>query len=483
MYNTQFINLLKSFSAPEINRFEKFLNSPYFNTNNKIAEMFMHLKAVYPEFKGESIIKENIFKKLFNGEKYDDGKMRYYTNELLKLGEDFLAQENLKKDKVIYEVHSLRELIERKQDKLILKKISGAAKALRKEKYPAHQFFYYSFLLKSLKNYFLTLIDIDLDPADVIDEGENTIMLMLEVITETSANLYILETAYNYPVPGNLISSLKESLDIEKVINAADKYNSKYTDEIKMYRERMKLPENPDDEEHYYRLKTLVLEHAENMHKGDLFNIFNSMQSYLSREKQKAKDKFRLERFELNRLSVKLGAHTPSPQNYLTLGAFRDYIITAIFLKQFDAAEEFINTYSHLLDPQTRNDSVNLGSAFIYHAKKEYDKALSSLAKVMPIDIFFKHDIKSLSLRIYYDKDLIEPTLEVADTYLHFVNTNKKIPILRKQAVINFIRVVKDLIQFKLGKGQKTAEDIISDISSSKNIQYRQWLLDKAIEL
>lgn len=483
MKDTQFIDLLKKFSTLEINHFEKFLISPYFNTNKNLSKMYACIKKFHPNYNDENIAKDKIYSKLFPGENYDDGKMRYYTNELLKLAENFLAQENLKKDRFIYDVHSLKELIERREDKLSYKKLADIRKTLQSVSYPNEIYFFYLHTLSSLSNYLLLLNDEKQVPDDFIKEGESIIMLMFVVITQTSSNLLLLNRTYNQEIPQNLIFQLLEKFNFEEFIRCAEEGNSVHTHLLKMYYAIIMLKSDHLNDAHFYYLKSQLPYYAKVLDKLDLYNVYIAMQSYVAQALLRDKDVFRKERFELSLLAIEFDAYSPSSQKYLLLGPFREFILSAIYLGEFEAAENFISDYSNRLDPKTRNDSVNIAFATIRHAQKKYDEALESLSKVKPIDLFFKHDIKSLSMMIYYDKDLIEATYEMADTYRQFVVKNKNIPAVRRKRVISFINTVKELLMVKSGKSKKTAAEIYNEISNTKNIQYSKWLLEKANEL
>lgn len=481
MQDTQFISLLKTFSSLEMNQFEKFLESPFFNSNKNITLMFGLIAPYYADFEDENIHRRKIFKKLFPDEDYDDGKVRYYTCELLRLAEDFLAEINMKKERFIYEINSLKELIERKQHKLAAKKLADAAIRLGKESYPNEIYFYYLHLLKSLTNYQALISDKRIKSKVVIEEGESIVMLFLVIISQTMFNLLLMKESYNEDLPNNLILGIKKTLDMEKLLKEADGH--RYYELLRLYISLIDLKTKPDDDSCYYYLKSAIDKYSKLLNKVDLYNLLTALKSYCIQRNLRGDIKFQKERFEIELRSIELDAYSPSNNKYLQVIPFRNFILSAINANEQNTAEEFIKQFFHKLDPKTRDSSVNLAFASLYFSKKQYNNALDALSKVRQINVFFKHDVKSILLKIYFEMNQIEPALELIDSYKHFLKSNKDIPGVRQKAVLNYLKITEELLLFKTGKRKKTLGEISSEISSINLISNTTWLLEKINEL
>jgi hypothetical protein len=95
MRSTKFFHIINELGISELNRFEKFLNSPYFNINTLNIDLF---KIYYELVKDPKLIisKKDVWNTIKPGELYDDVRLRKYLSELLKLLLDFFAAEELK---------------------------------------------------------------------------------------------------------------------------------------------------------------------------------------------------------------------------------------------------------------------------------------------------------------------------------------------------------------------------------------------------
>lgn len=86
--------LLKSFSENDFIKFRNFINSPYHNKIKNAGKLFSVLKINMEIFESGILTKEEIWKKIFPGKKYNYGTMKNLLHELYKLAEKFIMLEN-----------------------------------------------------------------------------------------------------------------------------------------------------------------------------------------------------------------------------------------------------------------------------------------------------------------------------------------------------------------------------------------------------
>ena len=92
---------LTHLSIYELNSFKKYLESPYFNMNEKLSLLFdIYAHSIKKESK-EEISKEDVWNVIFQGKKYSDSKLRKLNSDLLKVFEEFLAQKTFDNNKFL----------------------------------------------------------------------------------------------------------------------------------------------------------------------------------------------------------------------------------------------------------------------------------------------------------------------------------------------------------------------------------------------
>ena len=82
MNKTSFLDIMRALNKEELKRFEAFLNSPYFNTRNNVVNLFSSIKKYAPEFTHKMLDKEEVWKKLFPGKKYNYGILKINRSAL-----------------------------------------------------------------------------------------------------------------------------------------------------------------------------------------------------------------------------------------------------------------------------------------------------------------------------------------------------------------------------------------------------------------
>src|SRR2546428_7800051 len=95
MVKSKAIDIIRTFTPVEFKEFGKFVRSPYFNENRKLAELHGLLKRYYPDFSRKSFTKENLYVKLFGGRKYNDGTMRKLLSGMHILAERYMIHSDI----------------------------------------------------------------------------------------------------------------------------------------------------------------------------------------------------------------------------------------------------------------------------------------------------------------------------------------------------------------------------------------------------
>ena len=147
----------------------------------------------------------------------------------------------------------------------------------------------------------------------------------------------------------------------------------------------------------------------------------------------------------------------------------------------------FINKYKNKIEEKPRKDTFTFCKALFHYHKKEFDKAITTVAMVNSNDITFKHQIKSLYLKIYFDLNETEPFYYHVDTYKHFIDKDKFFPESTGSAIKNYILFAKKLFDLK-NKVSAKSDDFELKETGKKIVEHRSlinkpWLLKKLKEI
>lgn len=477
MENTQLFELLSGFNAYELNRLEKFINSPYFNTNSKIIAYFSEWLAL-KENQSEKITAQKIYEKLYPGEKYNDGRFRYLTSELLRLVIIFLGQENIKTEPFMFNIAKLNGLIEKKNELLSAKILKECKKELNKKRYPNEHHYYYMLLVLIMENHINLAFKNSLDPELINEEAENVLMLTVAVVIQAALNLNILSKSFNINTASDIVEKILSSIDIEHILKNKIIHNKQNQALAEIYYDLLQLARHNADTGRYFRIKSSAHSVLSGLNRQDKYNIITALNSYCIQQEIKGLNEFKKERFELIKLSLQLNAYSYSDEKFMQPSDFRNNLNISCLFGEFVWAESFIENYAGKLPPKQMSNTVNLAKANLEYSKGDYSKARKYLLQVKAESLYEKHDIKRLELAICYETGEFGAALEILDAYKHFLNSNKEISKIRKQSVWNYLNITKDIIKLRLKEGKKSISEIKESVEKTKPLANKSWLIN-----
>lgn len=482
MESLQLILVLRSLNPYELNSLEKFIRSPYFNSNEKLVIYYQEVKNSLRENKALPG-KSEIYSKMYPGEKYNDGRMRYLTSDLLRLVEQYFAQEALKKDPYNNCIYSFKELIGKNQLVAANKKLKEAEGYLTNKNYPNDMYYYYRHSFSSNTGY-IKLMSEETPGADIFNrEAENIIMLMLTVIFQAAYNINTLSASFNVKAEYNIINDLLAAFDMKSFIEKLRIVNHPKALPAALYFELIQLIRKPENTKGYFKVKNMLSDLVNDLNRQDIYNIITALRSYCVQRELEGKSEFYSERFELNKLSLELDAYSYSEQRHMQFNDFRSFLNVALFFKEYVWAENFIAVYSLKLQPDLRENAVLLAEASMAFHRNDLEGARKFLAKVKPDSLYFKHDVKRLELFICFEKEEYSAAIEMIDSYKHFLKSNKGVSELRKDAVWNYLNVAMDIVKARIGEGRKSPAMILKMLETIKPLSSKAWLKEKAEQL
>src|SRR5687768_3547762 len=129
MQNTKLFQLLQTLNVYELNRFGKFLCSPYFNEDERLVKLF---EILCPHFKQQThhcLEQKNVWMEIHSDRKFEQLKFARLFSDLLKKLEEFLVMDKLKQN----ESRKHRNLLHHLTEKKLGKHYPESAKLARKK--------------------------------------------------------------------------------------------------------------------------------------------------------------------------------------------------------------------------------------------------------------------------------------------------------------------------------------------------------------
>jgi hypothetical protein len=480
MISSKAIDLIQTFSEDEFRKFGLFINSPYFNREAIHIKFYGILKKYYPEFDNKNFDKEKVFAKLYPGKKYNDGVMRNILSAMLELGENFLAIENLKAGEFNYNLGLMRELSIRKLPKLYERQEKKASEVLENTSKSDLYYFNKSMLINEKRKHSI--------------RQKSSLYLHDEYLHEIAENnliAFLISILRNYTQIAN--SNLKLFKFDYRLSFVNDTMETYLDNEVEKYKDIIYLNyfynafklAKTEDEKYFYALKEISNDKSSSLSEESKSNIFSILTNYCYLKINKGELKFSREQFLLHKEQILRGQYLNESSSTLNHIKYMSVAVTGLDAGEIEWVSDFIEKYKYQLDNNNRENTYNFSRALLFYHRKQYSDALDWAAKVKTDDLSYKHQLKSLYLKIYFDMNETEPFYSHVDSYKHFLMNQKHIPEITRDVIWSYVNFTKKLFDIKNNITEKDFElvKLKKELTENKSMINKVWLLEKAEEI
>ena len=475
MKDTKIYDFLSQFSATELNRFHRYLESPYHNRNQWCKSLFSVLESHIRTEDESDLDKQLVYHKIFETEAYDDKRFRKLCSDLLDLGESYLALE-IYQSNPLHQANYLLQAVHQRQLEKMYNSATNSVKNLSAKQFqrPASYYYYQYEIEKNLYK---------LQNLEVKRASKNSIQLIN--LTEIVNNLdyfYISEKLKYYCslLSWNKIVSLDHKiLFIDEIIQIAEKEEFKHIPPIAIYLKIYYTYIEFENEEHYFDLKKLITNNLEIFPIDEAKDIMDSAINYTIQKHNRGKLEYLQESLDLYRAA--LDKEVIYVNEELTPWTFKNIVTAGLRLTEFEWTEKFINDYNSKINKKYRQNAINYNTANLNYFKREYTKVLPLLQKVEYDEEYYNLSSKVLLLATYYELKEMELALMFCDSFRIYLKRNKNLSDANKTRYQELIYFAKKLITNQdstVEKINKLKITIEKSIAASKN-----WLLEKVDEL
>lgn len=467
---TKIYTVLDRFDAYTLNRFRKFILSPYFNQNERLISFFDTIEPQLRNNNGINLTKGDIWEATYS-ERYDDTKFRKLCTDLLKLVEAFLAQE-VYDSNPLHQANYLLQAVNQKKLKPLYNSTVRTAKRLSEQQFlKPSAFYYYQYEFKKTI-YELTDYEIQRSQIKLLAQIEDNLdkFYIGEKLRYYCTILSIkshMEHEYQFLFVDNILQHI-ESNDFENVVP------------INFFYQIYCMLSKDDGHFHYLQLKQLIEKHIDEIPANEKEEVIVAALNYCARQINKGNSEYLRERFSLYQAFL--------TQDLLMLDGkmspwnFRNVIVNGLRLGEYDWVEQFIDDYQVHLEEKYQENAVSFNRANLYFYKEEYEKVIETLREVEYDDISYNLNAKSMLIATYYELDEFEALQSLLETFRLYLQRNKKIAKSRKDLYLPLVQFTKHLTRLD-PRDTKQIQSLKKKIQNTKAVINKNWLLEKIGEL
>lgn len=471
MYDTKAVQILKTFTPEEFKKFGKFIHTAYFNSSKDAIKLFSELKKYHPDFKSTNIDIKKIYKKVYPGCAYHEGKIRNVISDLGKLLEAFLSIEYFRADEFKMEEAKIYQFHKRKLNNLYEKSIGKVLvenkeiNSMYKENYTALINLYELKVLDAMNK-----LKVNKGLEDISRQSEYITLFFLNAAFNAKESILINRHNYNADYP-DISAAVLDAIDFEKVLKYA-KENSKEVYPIlalTYYVHKVFMIE--DFDENLIKFEKIYEELRQGLDKKFHAIILATLDNAFLYKRNHAKTREELDfyarkSFNIYKFMDEEGLF--APDETFGAGIFKIIATTGAMVGNLEWALMFIEKYKHLLRDELRDDIVNYALASLYEDARDFEKCLYHYNQIKKPDYMTLWQMKMGMGNCHYELKNFETVLSLCDSTLVEMKRKYKGNNLH-DSQMEFFVLLRKLTKLRLNYTKKNLEDFELYMEESRN--------------
>ncbi len=493
MKESKLISLLRTFTAEEMKRFEKFTKSPYHRQGKNCAPLLFELKKFHPEYDTSRISYEAVYSALYPGKKFNKQVIWNLVSALERSALSFLEYEAFSRNELYRKELLISELMNRNLGKQAKKSLDGFDKFFKNEMIG------FDYLKKKILQGDSWISYYQAENKHHLMAGihrENMEFRILDFLKTLKASLedqqFFLEM-YNFKSETNIAFEFAKSLDLKAIADYCNKKKFRYHFYVSILYRSIMMILTPHEDGHFLELRRLFQKYHSRFDRREKRNMIIPMVNYCVMRRNVTSPDYRRIAFELNDFRLREGLAF-YPENRMPKQLYTQMLVNALTLKEIKWAENFIREYSDKLHPGIKSSMRSLAEAYLQFEKRNYGEVLRLLNNVEFTDVRDKLHVRLLTAKTYYELDETETLLSYIDSSKHFLLNSDSINDSRKRSYNNFFSYLSRLASViegsAAGSSHTGTSGFAEDISllrryldSEEQIESKIWLQKKTAEI
>jgi len=472
MTNTKLFDYFQSINSYELNRFQKFVQSPCFNEDENIVRLVGELLPLLKQKIAQQTDEKSIWKKVFGNKRFAQQTFNRLLSDTVKQVEQFLVTDALNRNPISNKIALLEVLNQRRLDKHFPELHRFTTQKVKDITVKNADYYYQEFQLHQLQNNF-----IENQNQRTTDKNLQQIFTSLDVFYFIH-KLKFYAAALHY---GSFLSEQNEAALIHETIAETEKPQYKTIAHLQAYRTVVLTFLEHENDNHFKQLVSLIQYNSPQFSHLELQSLLSFAINHCIRKINMGNADFLRELFHLYQyaLNKKL---LLDERNQLSQWEYKNIVTTALRVKEFKWTEKFLTTFKTQLPTTERENAFTFNMARYYFAVKKYDSVLTLLQRVEYSDIFYQLDAKCTLLKTYYEIGEALPIHSLKDSFRILLRRKKHITEQQKANYLNLLKFTIRLHKTNV-RNHKDLQQLKNEITTTQNIADKNWLLEKLNEL
>ncbi len=477
MHSSKLIQLLKVCSKKELQLFNKFVCSPFFNTNQNVVALYEYIRKCAPNFRSRKLERHRLFAAVFSGEDYKEIKLQQFMSELVGLLEEFWVYQLRKGRQIdggldLAAVYRDRGLPHYWQQKMLkLDGVFNGAKVLGAD-FHYQRYCYHLSIHEAIE-----------------EEGQRDKEPNLQELSDALDVFYLVKKLKYYYKVIVFQQFKSQEYDIGLMEEILAFVEGKEFDHpaIQIYYYGVRSYIDFEEESYFYQLKDLLREHVHGFPIKEMQNMFLSAINYCIRQLNQGNRKYLREIFELYQIEIDeqiilIDGKIPSV-------TYSNITMTASLLDELDWLEQFLHDFKEAVDAP----DYALNIAQLYFKQSKYQQIIQLFKAADYDDVLFVLLAKAILLKTHYelkrkfadDYDYEEQLDAVMTNFNTFLHRKKRQLPKHYVYYLNLTRSLRELFRLEQDPSWEleSLDQLEQRVKGTKEMAEKRWLLQKINDL
>lgn len=473
MRNSKIIQYLSYFSKKDLQRFQSFVSSPYFNKHKKTTALLNYILNVRSS-DSVALAKEQVFKSLFPAKKFDGQLLSNLSSYLLKLIRQFLIQQQIEGNITEQQLALLEICLQDGQENLF-ELTAGRLEITFQNTYIKDNAYHHQ-----RARYHELLDDFDLKFGNR-SSGQHLekaveyfdiyfISQKLKMACQVLARKQV--AARQYAI--HLIPALLQFITKRK-----EKYSQ--IPSVWIYYLIYQMITG-NDTQSFHQLKKILPTQIICFELQEGKDLYTHLLNYCIQRINFGESNFRREAFEL--YQQMLEREFLYVNGLLSQWDYTNVVSLGCLLNEYEWIENFIHQQKEKLSKAEKENSFNYNLASFYFSQKEYNKALTFAREVIFTEVSYDLLTRILMVKVYFEQTDWTSLEYELEKFRIFLLRNKKVTDNQKQSAFNLLRFTKSLMRLYNTKALLSKEELARQITAlkisiheHKKVLNKDWLL------
>ncbi len=467
MLKSKLIDRLRLLRRDELRDFSKFLNSPYYNNNEKVVRLYDYLKTYHPAFESSELERNHVASQVFPdwaGNTYK--KLSHVMSDLSQLLERFLAVQEREKDELENYQALLKTYKKRGGDWFFNHTAEELEKHLTKLTERNTNYYYHQYLLNH-ERYTHT--------------ANTRIRTGIESLEKTIHNLDLFYFGVKFRYSSEVrfrelyLSEKSDLVLLDEMLQAVERPVFSAAPFVQIFAMIVRLYQS-HDRAIYDELKSLIFNNFQQFSESEKFDMITMANNFCIMESNRGKMEYLIEIFELFDYGLQQGIYTPD--GHIDHTVFDNIVGIACRLEKYEWVEDFIRYHTKYLRDEVRESVRIMAWVRLEFALDNFEKVLELLRDVEFVDVQYSVNAKAFCLRSYYELEGYDALFyDACSAFAKYCRRNKVISIQFKTLNLNFVSFIKRLYQAKILQNENR-EQLLKKLEETP-LPYASWFREK----